>query len=174
MPGLAMAERVSARVAASTEAECDLALDEAPRRNAEDLFAGANVCALYQREDDAAFLLLAGQARATADMELAMPAELPEANEAGVIDLSHVAPPPAGVLDLWAFIYAYAGGAGPTELYRDQERTDRLFERLRTWRPVRPDGYDPGWTGSRTATEEAYSASIDSAVEHRIEQLALG
>lgn len=171
MPGVAMAERVSARAEAATAADCDLALAESETRNAEALFTGANVCGRFERNDDAIFLVLAAQARAMADMELAAPDDLPEPNEAGEIDMTDVPPPPAGVIDLWAFIYGYGGGAGPTEFYRDADRTDHLFERLRSWRPDRPEGYDPGWSGSRDAPAPAYAASISANIEHRIEQL---
>ncbi len=47
MPGVAMAERVSARVEASSEADCDAALTEAEIRNAEGLFVGSNVCSRF-------------------------------------------------------------------------------------------------------------------------------
>lgn len=171
MPGLAIAERVSGRAEAATAADCDLALAESRVRNAEELFIGASVCGRFERTDDAIFLILAAQARAMADMELAVPVEMPAPNETGVIDMSEVPPPPDEVIDLWAFIYAYGGGAGPSEFYRDAGRTDRLFERLRSWRPERPSDYDPGWSGSRDASDAAYAASISNNIEHRIEQL---
>ncbi len=171
MPGVAMAERVSASAEAATAADCDMALAESQSRNAEGLFTGANVCGRFERTDDAIFLILAAQARAMADMELAVPAQLPAPDETGMVDMSDVPPPPREVIDLWAFIYGYGGGAGPSGFYRDAGKTDTLFERLRSWRPERSASYDPGWSGSRDASDTAYAASISANVEHRIEQL---
>ncbi|MFN4092510.1 MAG: hypothetical protein ACK4FG_06405 [Brevundimonas sp.] len=171
MPGVAMADRVGAQSQNATAEGCDLSVSESDVRNAEGLFVGAAVCFGVDREDDAIFLLLAAQSRAMADMELAMPANLPEADEYGVIDLSNVPQPPFGVIDLYGFIYGYGGGPGPTVFYRDVARTDHLFARLRGWSPVRPEGYNPGWGGSREASDETYAASIQANVEHRIGQL---
>jgi hypothetical protein len=170
-PGVAMAERVSRAVEATVSSDCEQALVEAETRNAENLFIGASVCGRQAREDDAIYLTLAAQARAMADMELAVPAEITRAGDAATFDLSNMPAPPAGVIDVYAFIYAYGGGAGPTEFYRDVDRTNRLFERLRSWQPERPTGYDPGWVGSRSASDADYAASILANVEHRIGQL---
>lgn len=172
MPGAAMAERIADRVANAAPTDCDTALREAEVRNAEALFTGANICGAISRDDDATFLLLAGQARAMADMAAVMPESLPPPDADGLIDLSDLPEPPFGVIDLYGFIYGYGGGAGPTELYRDPVRTERLFTRLREWRPERPSGYDPGWSGSRTVSADAYAASIAEQVTHRIAQLA--
>lgn len=171
MPGVAMAERVGAQAQNPTAEGCDLSVRESEVRNAEGLFAGAAICFGVEREEDAIFLMLAAQARAMADMELAMPATLPEPDASGAIDMSNVPPPPFEVIDLYGFIYGYGGGAGPTEFYRDVGQTDHLFDRLKAWRPIRPEGYSPGWDGSREVLAEAYAASIQANVEHRIGQL---
>lgn len=171
MPGVAMAERVSAQSQNPTAEGCDLSVREAAVRNAEGLFVGSSICFQIGQEDDAIFLLLAAQARAMADMELALPATLPQPDENGRVDMSNVPEPPFGVIDLYGFIYGYGGGLGQTEFYRDVDRTDHLFARLRAWGPVRPADYDPGWAGSREASNEAYAASIQTNVEHRIGQL---
>ncbi|WP_282008272.1 hypothetical protein [Brevundimonas aveniformis] len=166
-----MAERIGALSENATTERCDQSIGEADVRNAEGLFAGSSICFLVDREEDAIFLLLAGQARAMADMELAMPTNLPEADQNGLVDLSDMPVPPFEVVDLYGFIYAYGGGAGPTEFYRDADKTERLFARLTAWRPARPDGYSPGWSGSREASSEAYASSIQQNIEHRIGQL---
>lgn len=172
MPGTAMAERISDRVANAAPTDCDNALTEAEVRNAEALFTGASICAAISRDDDATFLLLAAQARAMADMAAAMPESLPPADADGRIDLSNQPEPPFGVIDLYGFIYGYGGGAGPNELYRDEVRTERLFARLRQWEPRRPSSYDPGWSGSRIVSQESYSATIAEQVAYRIDQLS--
>ncbi len=171
MPGVAMAERVGAQSQNATAEGCDLSVREAEVRNAEGLFVGAAICFTIGDNDDALFLLLAAQARAMADMELAMPATLPETDANGEIDMSNVPAPPFEVIDLYGFIYGYGGGAGPTEFYRDVDQTDHLFARLKAWSPIRLEGYNPGWSGSREASDEAYSTSIQASVEHRIGQL---
>lgn len=171
MPGRAMVERVSSQAEASSEADCDAALASAETRNAEALFVGSNVCGRFARTEDAIFLTLVAQARALADMSLVVPSDLPEPNADGVVDMSNTPPPPMGVIDLWSFIYAYGGGAGPTEFYRDVANTDRLFARLRSWTPLRPDGYNPGWENSREQSASDYAASISANIEHRIDQL---
>jgi hypothetical protein len=168
-PGAAMAERVSAQVEAATSELCDTALAETETRNAEGLFTGAGVCHRFEREGDAIFLQLAAQARARADMELSVP-ENPPTDESGAMDLSDIKPP-AEALDLWAYIYGYGGGAGSSDFYRDEAATNRLFDRLRSWRPQRPSGYSPGWVGSRPTSDAAYSASVSANIEDRIQQL---
>jgi len=172
MPGAAMAERISERVANAGPADCDTALAEAEVRNAEALFTGASICGVISRDDDATFLLLAAQARAMADMAAVMPESLPPADADGSIDLSDQPEPPFGVIDLYGFIYGYGGGAGPKDLYRDEVRTERLFTRLREWEPARPSSYDPGWSGSRIVSAESYSATIAEQVAYRIDQLS--
>lgn len=172
MPGVAMAERIAERVAGATPTDCDTALAEAEVRNAEALFTGASICGASARDDDATFLMLAAQARALADMEAVMPESLPPADSHGVIDMSDVPEPPFAAIELYGFIYSYGGGAGPTELYRDELRTERLFARLTGWSPVRPDGYDPGWSGSRIVADEVYSATVAALVSSRIDQLS--
>ncbi len=169
--GATMVERISARVESAAPEACDMALAEAGERNAEALFTGASICGAGAREEDAIFLLLAGQARAMADMALTMPETPPDASDDGVIDLSNAPAPPHGVIELYGFIYAYAGGAGSTEFYRDVDRTDRLFDRLEAWKPRRPAGYSPGWDGSRAADETAYADSIKDLVAGRRDQI---
>ena len=107
-----------------------------------------------------------------ADMAAAMPESLPPADADGRIDLSDQPEPPFGVIDLYGFIYGYGGGAGPKDLYRDEVRTERLFTRLREWEPARPDGYDPGWSGSRIVSPESYSTTVAEQVAYRIGQLS--
>jgi hypothetical protein len=172
MPGVAIAERIYERTENATTVDCDTALSEADTRNAEALFTGAGICSAVVRDDDATFLVLAAQARASADMQLVMPETLPPADANGVVDMSSVPEPPLAAIDLFGFIYGYGGGAGPTDLYRDEARTERLFARLRGWRPVRPDGYDPGWDGSRIIADETYSANVAAHVSGRIDQLS--
>lgn len=172
VPGAAMADRVAAQSQHASVEGCDQSVREAEIRNAEGLFVGSAICSQVGREDDAVFLLLAAQSRAMADMALTMPEGLPEPDADGVVDMSAVPEPPFEVIDLYAFIYAYGGGAGPDELYRDARRTEALFDRLKTWTPLRPDGYDPGWTGSRIVTDQTYAESIRTNVNYRIDQLA--
>lgn len=167
-----MAERVFAQAETATVAGCETALGEARDRNAEELFTGAGICGVIGRRDDSTFLVLAAQARAMADMELVMPDSVQTRNSDRATDLSEAPPPPFGVIDLYGFIYAYGGGAGPTEAYRDRDRTERLFARLETWEPRRPVGYNPGWEGSRSTDDETYSASIRKHVTARTEQLS--
>lgn len=171
IPGAAMAARISERVANADPTGCDIALAEAEVRNAEGLFTGASICSAVSRDDDATFLLLAAQARAMADMAAAMP-EPPPATADGSMNRTNQPEPPFGVIDLYGFIYGYGGGAGPTNLYRDAVRTERLFTRLKDWEPRRPSGYNPGWSGSRIVSAETYSESIAEQIAYRIGQLA--
>lgn len=165
--GVAMAERISRRIEASAAADCDVALAEADVRNAELLFTGAGICDSVQRPDDGAFLTLAAQARAMADIELILPEDSGDPGEAQ----SERWQPPFEVLDLYAFIYAYGGGAGLSEIYRDPVRSDRLFSRMDGWAPRRSADYNPGWEGSRASTDEAYSVSVRAHVSARNDQL---
>lgn len=157
MPGAAMAERVGAATRAASEADCDRALERSETINAEALFSGANICANFQRIDDSVFLMLAGQARGSADMAEAV-------RQGG--------DPPFGAVDLWGFLYGYAGGAGPSELYRDLDRTERLFARYRSWNPTRAPDYDPGWPSTPPVDLERYRSIVQESVEGRIQQLS--
>lgn len=171
MPGVAMAERVGAASQNPTVEGCDLSVRESEVRNAEGLFTGAAICFGVEREDDAIFLMLAAQVRAMADMELAMSETLPKPDANGVVDMSNMHEPQFGVIDLYGFIYGYGGGPGPIDFYRNVGQTDQMFARLREWRPVRPEGYNPGWSGSRETSDVAYDGIIRTSVEHRIYQL---
>lgn len=162
MPGNAMANRVSAAASANmTVAACTDAVERASTLNAEALFVGSVVCSRVSREDDSSFLILAGQARGSADMNEASRGLAP--GDPNV---------PFGAIDLWGFIYMYAGGFGPDEILRDQPRADGIFARLRTWRPMRPAGYSPGWSTPNHLSDTEYQSVITEAINQRIAQLS--
>ena len=159
MPGQALASRVASAAQEATPGRCDEAVARSQRSNAETLFAGWLICHRVGRVDDSVFLILAGQARATADMYEATRSLQPPAE------------PPAETVDLYGFIYGVAGGAGPSEFYRDVSRTEALFSRLRVWQPTRAPDYDPGWAVSQRMSASEYEQVIREAVEGRVHQL---
>jgi hypothetical protein len=135
---------------------CQTGVDSAAMLNAPNLFRVAASCAEEGRAMEAAFALIAGQLRATADMSSLKPSG--EDDETKMVEL-------------YGFIYYRAGGTGTVELYRDPAQTERLFELIRQWQPQLPENYDPGWAYRQAPDKAKYFENLDYGRITRLLQL---
>lgn len=137
--------------------DCASSVRSAESSNGFQLFLGALACYDEGQQLDGTFLLLAGQERSMADMSIF---------EASGDDAEQAA------AELYGFIYFRAGGLGPNELYRDEAKTQRLVDRLRSWKPLVEADYDPGWTYRENPRIEVYETFVADAKKYRIAQIA--
>lgn len=142
---------------ATTAEMCSTLVDESPARNSVQLFYSAAVCAKEERSADASFLLLAGQIRSSADMQLYQPASNADRET---------------MATLYGLIFYQFGGAGDQSIYRDAAQYTALVARLSAWDPSRPESYNPGWNFKSPPREIEYKQAIAAAKEFRLTQLA--
>jgi hypothetical protein len=143
-------------IAEGESGACDAAMESALELNAYGLLRGAKDCAVAEELDRASFLILAGQIRAMTDLTSLEPDSEEEEVKLG---------------ELYGTIYYHAGGSGDDEIYRDRERSDRLFGRLRDWSPSLNETYDPGWAYKRPADRSEYFQMIACQKAIRLEKL---
>ena len=139
-----------------TPAECDAAIAAAQTSNAAALFYGMAVCMHAGKQVEGSFLLNAGQTRALADMVTMVPAAKADSDV---------------TIDLYGFIYAYAGGPGSDEVLRDPKLRARFLQLLDGWTPVIDASYDPGWKTRRRSDAPAYLAAVADIKASRRKQL---
>jgi hypothetical protein len=96
--------------------------------------SGAQLCALAGDIVGGTFLLLTSQIRFHIDSELLFPAD----DEAGKQRAMRS-----------QYLFYRAGGSGPDALYRDREKTEKLYSLLEGWTAAMPAQYDPGWKYKR-------------------------
>ena len=140
-----------------SQADCDTNVDRAAALNGPDLLYAAAVCGAANRPVESTFLLNAGQTRSTVDMILMVPATRADS------DLT---------VELYGFIYAYAGGPGDESIFRDATMQTRFLELFNNWSPAYSPEYNPGWSVRRRPEGSVYHAAIDEARDGRRQQLA--
>ena len=140
----------------ATDVSCTQTIERSTSLNGPQLFSAAEACARAEQSDDAVFLVLAGQVRAMADMSLLEPQSEPDEE---------------AMAELYGAVYYKYGGSGPDDMYRDVDRADRMFRRLRSWRPSFSDSYDPGWNYQPPAERERYLLMVDYSIRSRLAKL---
>jgi len=142
--------------ASATPANCDAQVAQAATLNAPDLLYAAAICNLAGRQVESSFLMIAGQARAMADLALIVPATSADSLKQGV---------------LGGFLFFFAGGAGSDEVLRDPGLRTRLWRLYDGWSPAYGPSYDPGWNARRRPDATAYGAAIAELRARRRAQL---
>ena len=139
-----------------TDLTCHEGLHSAPALNGPQLFTAAMNCFESDYQLEGAFLLIAGQIRSGTDISLLRPAN----------DIDEVAMSELAV----ALFYQY-GGAGPKELYRNQDKSERLFSKINNFLPDFYDGYNPGWEYRTSSRVHLYETVAEEQQIHRVTQL---
>lgn len=112
--------------------------------NAYKLWEGATDCKKSNQDLESTFLLIAGQIRATTDMQILK----------GVSDEEKMK-----MSELWGQLYYYFGGSGPAQLHRNSSSKEKLFKSLQEWNAKIDNKYSPGWN---------YKLDIDSSRYHQM------
>jgi hypothetical protein len=123
--------------ASNAPTRCSDFMDRTAQLNATQLFDAAAPCVAEKRPFEATLLMIEGQIRAMADMELLAP----KTDQDKMLAAS-----------LYGKIFYFVGGAGDRKLYRDPAKTTELFRRIEIWIPAFPADYDPGWQYKRRPT----------------------
>jgi hypothetical protein len=142
--------------AADAPSPCSATVERSTQMSASQLFDAVTPCAGEKRPFEATLLLVEGQIRAMADMEL-----LPAKSDADKLVAAQ----------LYGRIFYQTGGAGDPDLYRDPILTQRLFERIEVWVPTLPADYDPGWQYAKRPSDSKYAESIQYQKSYRLAQL---
>lgn len=142
--------------ASDSEARCSDSVGRMAQLNATQLFDAARTCGAEKRPFEATLLMIEGQIRAMADMDLLAPKTDQDQLQAA---------------KLYGTLFYVAGGAGDRDLYRDSAKTTQLFQQIDLWVPAFPTDYDPGWQHKKRPTEAAYDESINYAKSYRVAQL---
>lgn len=135
---------------------CNLAGENSDQFSYQELILAVQGCERAGRIDDATFFLLLSQIRFQVDSELLFPQ-----TEADKTRKSQ----------FFSYLYYRAGGSGPDHIYRDADRTERLFSRLLAWRAVMPADYDPGWKYKRLPDAAAVAEASERHAFNRVEKL---
>jgi len=124
--------------------------------NGFDIFGAAVNCGKENKDFEATLLILLGQIRSMADMEIF------KANndEEGLKQTG-----------LYGIIYSHLGGSGSSNIYRDESSKNKLFSKIRSWEPYLTENYNPGWNYKYYSKIQEYSETIDTLKRHRIKQL---
>lgn len=142
--------------AADAPSPCSATVERSAQLNASLLFDAVTPCAGEKRPFEATLLLVEGQIRAMADMEL-----LPAKSDGDKLVAAQ----------LHGRIFYQTGGAGDPELYRDPTLTQKLFERIEVWVPILPADYDPGWHYAKRPSDSKYAESVQYQKSYRLAQL---
>jgi hypothetical protein len=142
--------------AADAPSPCSAIVERSAQLSASQLFDAVTPCAGERRPFETTLLLVEGQIRAIADMEL-----LPAKSDADKLVAAQ----------LYGRIFYQTGGAGDRELYRDLILTQKLFERIEVWVPTLPADYDPGWHYAKRPSDSKYAESIQYQKSYRLAQL---
>ena len=142
--------------ALDTPMRCSDIEDRTARLNATQLFGAAAPCFAEKRPFEATLLMIQGQIRAMADMELLAP----KADEDKLV-----------AANLYGLIFYQTGGVGDRELYRDSALTQKPFDRIEAWVPTFGADYDPGWQYRRRPSKTEYDDSIKYLKSYRVAQL---
>jgi hypothetical protein len=142
--------------ASEAQTQCSNSLDGATLLNANRLFDAAATCGADKRPFETTLLMIEGQIRAMADIELLAPKT----------DQDHML-----AANLYGKLFYVTGGAGYRELYRDPTKTTELFRRIDLWMPALPADYDPGWQYKKRPTQASYDDSIKYQKSYRVAQL---
>lgn len=140
----------------ATPANCDTQVAGAASMNGPDLFYGASICGAARKPVEASFLLNAAQNRSVADLTLLVPAAKTDSDR---------------TVELYGFIYAYAGGPGSDEVLREPALRERFLHLYDNWAPAYGDDYDPGWNTRRRPEAQTYRAAIAELKSGRRQQL---
>jgi hypothetical protein len=116
---------------------CSDSIDRAAQLNATQLFDAAATCGAENRRFEVTLLMIEGQVRAMADMELLQPKTDQDQMLAA---------------KLYGRLFYFAGGAGDRDLYRDPAKTAELFRRVDAWVPTPPNMIRGGSTRGVPAT----------------------
>jgi hypothetical protein len=142
--------------AADAASACSATVERSAQLSASQLFDAVTLCAGEKRPFETTLLLIEGQIRAMADMEL-----LRAKSDSDKLVAAQ----------LYGRIFYQTGGAGDPELYRDPILTQKLFERIEVWVPTLPADYDPGWNYAKRPSDSKYAESIQYQKSYRLAQL---
>src|ERR1700730_3250787 len=142
--------------ASDSPTPCSDSMDGTAKLNATQLFDAAASCGAEKRPFETTLLMIEGQIRAMADMELL----IPKTDQDQIL-----------AAKLYGKIFYVTGGAGDRELYRDPTKTTELFRQIDHWIPAFPADYDPGWQYKKRPTQAAYDDSIKYQKSYRVAQL---
>lgn len=135
---------------------CDDALLAAAQSNSLALLQGAATCAEQSRKQDANFLMIVGQIRATADLTILKPTDEANAAKAG---------------ELYNQLYYYFGGLGFDEVYRASAGVTAIEARVRSLDLALASGYDPGWAYGTSSKTDIYAAILSNERERWLWQM---
>lgn len=124
--------------------------------NGPQLFYAAVVEAHIGNKIESLKYLISGQIRSTTDMSLFKPAA--ESDE-------------KLMADLYGMIFYQFGGAGGNEIYQDESTYEKVFENIRSYKPVIDKFYNPGWSHKDAPSNAEYSIAISKSKDHRLKQL---
>lgn len=154
---VSLVERVQAIDPAAVEAgDCEVVVSQANSLNGPDLLIGAAVCEAAGLKAETSFLLNVGQSRSVADLMLFVPATKADSDKA---------------TELYGFIYYYAGGPGPDEVFRDGALREKFFALYDSWQPLYGPEYNPGWDARRRPETSTYRSAIEESQLGRRQQL---
>lgn len=125
--------------------------------NGSQLFYAAVVEAHLGNDTESLKYLISGQIRSTTDMSLFKP--VTESDEKLI----------AG---LYGIIFYQFGGAGGNEIYQDEAVYPKVFDNIRTYRPVIDESYNPGWGHKGIPSNSEYLDAVSKGKDHRIKQLS--